>query len=130
MQSLGLLYIYYYYIPTDSEERLGCGPKKLKKSDSAEIGAGPEVQTFRIPRATPIEKTRGSTLGWPASPWPASYALVPPSRLTSELQVGKPPRKLEAGFPAGEKERGGREGSHQPPRRQERQKQSGTGRET
>src|ERR1700677_4388211 len=24
--------VYYYHIPTDSEERLGCGPKKLKKS--------------------------------------------------------------------------------------------------
>jgi hypothetical protein len=40
---LGYSVGYYYYIPTDSEKRLGDGPKKLKKVDWAEIGAGPEV---------------------------------------------------------------------------------------
>ena len=35
----------------------------------------------------PIEKTRGSTLGWPASPLTAPYAFLPPRPLTSELQL-------------------------------------------
>jgi hypothetical protein len=43
--ALGYSVGYYYYIPTDSEERLGFGPKKLKKVSLAEIGARPEVRT-------------------------------------------------------------------------------------
>jgi hypothetical protein len=36
---LGLSVGHYYYIPTDSEERLSCGRKKAKKVIPREIGA-------------------------------------------------------------------------------------------
>ena len=90
--------VYYYSIPTDSEERLGSGPKKLKKSRLGQNWGGARgADLRRIPRATPIEKTRGSTLGWPASPWPASYASVPPWRLTSEFHWRKQPGRWRVG---------------------------------
>jgi hypothetical protein len=37
-------------------------------------------------QATSGEKTRGSTPDWPAASQSAPYAVLPPWRLTSELQ--------------------------------------------
>ena len=37
----------------------------------------------------PIEKTRGSTLGWPASPLAAAYAFLPPRPLRLNCSFGR-----------------------------------------
>ena len=40
-------------------------------------------------QATSGEKTRGSTPDWPAASQSTPYAVLPPWRLTSELQLGR-----------------------------------------